>query len=96
MTCVHTQSCVFLTNYEYFDHKADGAPNKVINGHEITIVDYKKDENGKTVFICVDTDDDNPGFVEYTADWLLPKLHHAGYPAHIVAHDEKEIMSQVV
>lgn len=79
----------------YYNAQVDGAPNRVINGHEITIVDYYKDDNGKTVFICIDTDDDTSEFVQYSADWLLPKIHHAGYPADIVAQDEKEIMKNV-
>ncbi len=59
-------------------------PNKIVNGHEITIVDYKKSADGKLTFICNDTDDDKPELVEYTADYLLPKIHHAGYPVNIV------------
>ena len=78
-----------------FDPKKEGAPNMVINGHEITIVDYVKTDDGKINFICVDTDDDNSQFVSYSADWLLPKIHHAGYPAEIVKDDEKEIMSKL-
>ncbi len=69
-----------------------GAPNKIISGHEITVVGYNTDKDGKTEFICVDTDDENPKFVKYKADWLLPKIHHAGYPAKIVEADEKEIL----
>lgn len=76
----------------FYNAETDGAPNKVINGHEITIVDYIKDDSGKIVFICIDTDDDSADLVQYSADWLLPKLHHAGYPADIVKDDEKEIM----
>ena len=72
----------------------DGPKNKVINGHEITIVNYKTDKNGKTTFICIDTDDDSPEYVEYSADWLLPKIHHAGYPAKIVEQDEAEILKR--
>lgn len=83
------------TKSPMYNPKTDGQPNKVINGHEITIVDYKKDANGKVTFVCVDTDDDDPRFIEYSADWLLPKLHHAGYPAQIVEKDEKEIMKNV-
>ena len=83
------------TSTPLYNPKTEGAPNKVINGHEIAIVDYKQDLNGNVTFICVDTDDDNPKFVEYSADWLLPKLHHAGYPAKIVEKDEKEIMKNV-
>ena len=77
-----------------YNPEIDGAKNKVINGHEITIVDYKTDRNGKTTFLCIDTDDDSPDYVEYGADWLLPKIHHAGYPSCIVNDDEKEIMQK--
>ena len=80
------------TASRYYNPKVDGKPNKIINGHEITIVGYKYDANGNMIFVCVDTDDDNINFVEYSADWLLPKLHHAGYPAQIVAADEEEII----
>lgn len=77
---------------QYYNPQTDGKPQKVINGHEITIVDYIKDENGKTSFICIDTDDDTPDYVQYSAQWLLPKIHHAGYPAYIVEADEKDIL----
>ena len=79
------------TSSNYYNPETDGAPNKVINGHEITIVNYKQGDDGKIKFICIDTDDDNNNFVEYSADWLLPKLHHAGYPASLVEQDEKII-----
>lgn len=59
-------------------------PNKIVNGHEITIVDYKKDAFGNMTFVCNDTDDDKPQFVEYPASYLLPKIHHASYPVQIV------------
>ncbi len=57
----------------------DNAPNKIINGHEITIVDYKEDKNGKITFLCNDTDDGLDELIEYSADYLIPKIHHAGY-----------------
>ena len=88
---VLTNETAGRTTSNYYNPATDGAPNKVINGHEITIVDYKVLENGKVKFICIDTDDDNNNFVEYSADWLLPKLHHAGYPANLVEEDEKII-----
>lgn len=75
-----------------YNPEVDGQPNKVINGHEITIVGYKTDENGKTVFTCIDTDDDSNDFVEYDADWLIDKIHHSGYEAELVKDDEKEIL----
>ena len=77
MGYVLTNQTAGRTTSRYYDPNNDGAPNKVINGHEITIVDYKTSSNGKVTFICIDTDDDNSNFVEYSADWLLPKLHHA-------------------
>ncbi len=67
-------------------------PNKIVNGHEITIVDYKKDITGKLTFVCNDTDDDKPHYVEYPADYLLPKIHHAGYPVQIVEDTQKGIL----
>ena len=65
-------------------------PNKIVNGHEITIVDYKKDPFGKITFICNDTDDDKPQFIEYKADYLLPKIHHASYPVEILEKNRKK------
>lgn len=62
--------------------------NVIINGHEITLVGYKTDkQTGKTIFICNDTDDDIPNLIEYTEDYLLPKIHHAALPKHIVEKD---------
>lgn len=61
--------------------------NIIVNGHEITIVDYKTDSKGKVTFICNDTDDNNPRPIEYSEDYLLPKIHHAALPQHIVEHD---------
>ena len=79
-----------------YNPTVNGKPNKVINGHEITVVDYLKDKNGQVTFVCVDTDDDSTDLVHYSAQWLLPKIHHAGYPAHIVKADETEIMKNMV
>ena len=61
--------------------------NIIVNGHEITIVDYKKDNKGKVTFICNDTDDGIPRAIEYSEDFLLPKIHHAALPQHIVEKD---------
>jgi len=62
--------------------------NIIVNGHEITIVGYRQGENGKTIFICNDTDDNISKPIEYSEDYLLPKIHHAALPKHIV---EKEM-----
>ncbi|MBR1617593.1 hypothetical protein IJ670_05515 [bacterium] len=84
------------TSSSSYNQSVDGKPNKVINGHEITIVGYNKDIKGNVNFICVDTDDNSQDYVIYSADWLIPKIHHAGYPAHIVKNDEEEIMKKLV
>ncbi len=63
------------------------ANNIIVNGHEITIVGYKTDNKGKMTFICNDTDDNIPRPVEYPEDYLLPKIHHAALPQHIVEND---------
>jgi len=61
--------------------------NIILNGHEITIVGYRLDNNGKIIFICNDTDDNIPRPIEYPEDYLLPKIHHAALPQHIVEND---------
>ena len=66
---------------------------KIVNGHEITVVDVKKGKDGESIFVCNDTDDDKNGYIEYTASYLLPKIHHAGYPASIVEHETDLIYS---
>lgn len=93
---VLTNETAGVTTSSKYNPDVDGAKNKVINGHEITVIDYYKDQNGKLMFICVDTDDDSPELVQYSEDWLLPKIHHAGYPARIVEADEAEIMKNFI
>lgn len=62
--------------------------NIIINGHEITVVGYKKNnETGKLTFICNDTDDNISKPIEYSEDYLLPKIHHAALPQAIVKDD---------
>ena len=58
--------------------------NKVINGHEITIVRLDKDKNGKEVFVCNDTDDDSELPVKYYVEDLIPSIHHAGLPLQVI------------
>lgn len=61
--------------------------NTIINGHEITITDIKIDKNGKMIFVCNDTDDGISKSVEYSEDYLLPKIHHAALPQSVVEND---------
>ncbi len=69
--------------------------NEIINGHEITIIGQKYDKNGKLIFICNDTDDDIPNAIEYSAEYLLPKIHHAGLPQEVVKDDVKLVENWV-
>lgn len=61
--------------------------NTIINGHEITIIGTKTDKDGKMIFICNDTDDNESKPIEYSEDYLLPKIHHAALPQSVVAND---------
>lgn len=61
--------------------------NTIINGHEITIIGTKTDKDGKMTFICNDTDDNASKPIEYSEDYLLPKIHHAALPQSVVAND---------
>lgn len=67
--------------------------NYIINGHEITIVGYKKapqtnpNAPEKLIFVCNDTDDNQFAPIEYDEDYLLPKIHHAALPHDIVQND---------
>lgn len=62
---------------------------EIINGHEITIIGAREDKNGKLIFTCVDTDDNNPNTIEYSEDYLIPKIHHAGLPKEVAEKDVK-------
>lgn len=61
--------------------------NIIVNGHEITLVGYRKENDGKLTFICNDTDDGVTKPIEYSEDYLLPKIHHAALPKEIVEND---------
>ncbi len=65
--------------------------NHIINGHEITIIGAKTEKNGKTTFICNDTDDNNPNPISYSEDYIIPKIHHAGLPQEIAEKDVKYV-----
>ena len=58
-----------------------------LDGHEITIVGTKEGNNGETIFICQDSDDDVDKPIEMTESYLLPKIHHAGLPEEIASRD---------
>lgn len=69
--------------------------NTIINGHEITITAVRTDKNGKMLFVCNDTDDDVSKPIEYSEDYLLPKIHHAALPQSVVSEDIKLVENWV-
>lgn len=62
---------------------------KIIESHEITIIDAKPDKNGKIIFTCFDSDDGKPHYIHYTEDYIIPKIHHAGLPKAVAEKDVK-------
>lgn len=84
-----------IIGYVYLDN------NKVVGGHEITIVDYKEDANGNGYFVCNDTDDNLDKEVILKADELIPLIHHAGISKEALNKDDiilepwREILEQI-
>lgn len=73
--------------------------NRIIGGHEITIIGSKV-RKGELYFVCNDTDDDFVGSVEVKASDLIPKIHHAGIPVNILGEQNepdknKELFKQL-
>lgn len=58
--------------------------NRIIGGHEITIIGSKRDIAGNVNFICNDTDDNYEGAIMIKSEDLIPKIHHAGIPSKLV------------
>ena len=78
----------FIKNKDLQAPDPEKSPNEeIITGHEITIIGAAQDKNGKLIFICNDTDDNNPNPITYTEDYLLPKIHHAGLPKEVLEED---------
>ncbi len=65
-----------------------GVTNKTKNGklkgHEIVVTGTRTGLNGKTEFLCFNSDIDKTNPVAYDEDYLLPRIHHAGIPKEIV------------
>lgn len=68
-----------IIGYTYCDSE-----NNVIGGHEITIIGIETDKKGNKYFVCNDTDDGIPEYIKYPVSELLPRIHHAGIPKHIL------------
>ena len=68
--------------------------NSIAGGHEIVIVGYKTDYDGRIVFKVQDSDDSFNGNWECPEEYLLPRLNHA-FVTYDVAYNllkEKEEM----
>lgn len=65
-----------------------GVTNKTasgkLKGHEIVVTGSRTNTNGKTEFLCFNSDIDKTNPVVYSEDYLLPRIHHAGIPKEIV------------
>ena len=79
--------------YEVVGYTHTDADNRVINGHEITIVGVERDKKGNEVFVCNDTDDFKDASVRYDVKYLLPKIHHAGSPVAALKDDPQLVSS---
>ena len=55
-----------------------------LKGHEIVLTGARTHSNGKTDFICFNSDIEKTHPVIYSEDYLLPRIHHAGLPKEIV------------
>ena len=64
--------------------------NKIIGGHELTIIDSKLGKDGELYFIYQDSDDDILAPVSVKASDLIPKIHHAGLPTKILKEQKTE------
>ncbi len=64
--------------------------NKIIGGHELTIIDSKLGKDGELYFIYQDSDDDVLAPVSIKAKDLIPKIHHAGLPTRILKDQKNE------
>lgn len=70
--------------------------NVIINGHEITVTGYKLNpKNNKLIFICNDTDDNISKPIEYSEDFLLPRIHHAALPKEVIEKDVQMVENWV-
>lgn len=72
-----------IIGYTQFDEN-----NKVLGGHEITIVGYEQDANGNGIFICNDTDDELNQLIKMPEKELIPLIHHAGISKEALSKDD--------
>ena len=75
-------------DYEVYAKSTFDENKKVLGGHEITIVGYEQDANGKGVFVCNDTDDDLNQLIKMPEAELIPLIHHAGISKEALSKDD--------
>lgn len=77
-----------LDTLELHENIIAGLTNKTplgkLKGHEIVITGAKTNAQGKTDFICYNSDMDKTKPLIYSEDYILPRLHHAGLPEAVV------------
>lgn len=92
-TLMHIKNALALGENVIVGYTHTDADNRVINGHEITIVGVERDKKGNEVFVCNDTDDFKDASVRYDVKYLLPKIHHAGLPVAALKDDPQLVSS---
>lgn len=55
----------------------------------------KNDKNGKLIFVCMIPMIMISKPIEYSEDYLLPKIHHAALPQSVVANDDNLVENWV-
>ncbi len=86
-TLKHIKEALKLGENVIVGYTHTDANNRVVNGHEITIIGIEKDKRGNEVFVCNDTDDMKDAPVRFSVKELLPKIHHAGLPNEALKND---------
>lgn len=89
----HLMNALKAGNNVIIGYTQTNSDKKVINGHEITIIGFEQDKDGKLTFICNDTDDDKPAPIKWAADDLIPLIHHAGLPTDVLKEDVEVVDS---
>lgn len=59
-------------------------PSGKLKGHEIVLTGARINLNGKTDFLCYNSDINKQSAIVYTEEYLLPRIHHAGLPKEVV------------
>ena len=83
----HLLDALKMNNNVIIGYTQMDAQNRVVNGHEITVIGAEQSADGKIIFICNDTDDNLSEPIKWAADELIPLIHHAGLPKEVLKND---------